>query len=439
MIALEYASGGELFDFIAFSKAFEEQITRTYFQQLIQGLHAAHSLKICHRDLKPENLLLDGNFELKICDFGLAKTMSEVLYTECGTKGYMAPELFGNTKGYDGFAVDVWACGVILFTMLTGFPPYMVPKRSDWWFEKLVSNRLYLFWQAHIRHFYFNEEIKDLLNKMYAHEPEKRIILGDIMKHKWYVGGALTGPELKKNMMKRKEKVENENSNLRKKKKQESIDSAKIVRGNKDAAESKEIPSHSPPSIILIDHDMCKGKKIQHVPSNSEDFSYTAQTDDDKKDSDDEKKDPAPIFKKSLMTVFTKFYCAKTPREVNSALVKVFAGLQIHHIGEKNYHYECSCETLKGTVKFHTTIYAHAEDNSKCIIECKKLEGYSISFRETYAAIRNEMDKYAEKREKVTSKIPEIEDSNVIGKYKDGKLLGEDSLGNHEKKVNKLH
>eukprot|EP01083_Nonionella_stella_P271465 919858_1 len=69
---LEFASGGELFDFLMFTGCFDEYASRSYFHQMISGLEAMHKLGIAHRDLKPENLLLDENYILKIADFGFA-------------------------------------------------------------------------------------------------------------------------------------------------------------------------------------------------------------------------------------------------------------------------------------------------------------------------------------------------------------------------------
>jgi serine/threonine protein kinase len=84
--------GGELFEFLNFTGSFDESIARTYFHQLIAGVECAHRAGVAHRDLKPENLLLDANFVLKLADFGFSNVFTSadhLMYTECGTPGYM--------------------------------------------------------------------------------------------------------------------------------------------------------------------------------------------------------------------------------------------------------------------------------------------------------------------------------------------------------------
>ena len=97
-IALELASGGELFDYVATTGRFDEQIARFYFRQLIEGLDYVHQKGITHRDLKPENVLYDSAFNLKIADFGFAAPIagrdgSGYNKTKLGTESYMAPEI----------------------------------------------------------------------------------------------------------------------------------------------------------------------------------------------------------------------------------------------------------------------------------------------------------------------------------------------------------
>ena len=94
-------------------------------QQIMAGLEYIHRSGVVHRDLKPENLLLDENRDIKIVDFGLSNqyAVGERLKTACGSPCYAAPEMIAG-KRYDSLGVDVWSCGIILFTMLCGFLPF---------------------------------------------------------------------------------------------------------------------------------------------------------------------------------------------------------------------------------------------------------------------------------------------------------------------------
>jgi serine/threonine-protein kinase Chk1 len=124
---------GELFDFILNLQmnmdmdGLPENTCRFLFTQIISGVEYLHGRGITHRDLKCDNIFLDQNASTRIADFGLSKIFSgegqSILTTRCGTLNHMAPELSAH-KAYDGPAVDVFACGVILFTMLTCLPPF---------------------------------------------------------------------------------------------------------------------------------------------------------------------------------------------------------------------------------------------------------------------------------------------------------------------------
>jgi len=222
LVVLELATGGELFEFLSYTGFFEESIARTYFHQLMSGVECCHSEGVVHRDLKPENLLLDDQFTLKIADFGFSNIVCsahKLMFTECGTPGYMAPEMIRNPKGYDGMKADIWACGVILFIMLAGFPPFQKPDLSDWWFNKLVNGKHALFWQAHSRSAYFSDQTKDFLNKILNPDPEKRISIADMKKHPWWKGTTITNVALVSELQRRKNTVDTVKSKEKEKKK----------------------------------------------------------------------------------------------------------------------------------------------------------------------------------------------------------------------------
>ena len=124
-IIMEYCKHGELFDYIVKNEKLSEEESSIFFYQLINGIEYIHSKGISHRDLKPENLLLAENKILKIIDFGLSHEFEgdELLKTKCGSPSYAAPEIIC-CPYYDGFKVDVWCCGIILYAMLCGYLPF---------------------------------------------------------------------------------------------------------------------------------------------------------------------------------------------------------------------------------------------------------------------------------------------------------------------------
>lgn len=137
-IVMEFAAGGDLREYLEDYRAahgeagLPEADARWFFQQLILGLDFCHQLGIAHQDIKLENALLDRTSPralLKLCDFGYsvrneASTGTVPCNRAVGTPDYMAPELLLSPTSYDGKAADVWACGVLLFTLLTGSFPF---------------------------------------------------------------------------------------------------------------------------------------------------------------------------------------------------------------------------------------------------------------------------------------------------------------------------
>lgn len=184
-IVLELVTGGELFDKIVSEGRFKDDTARFYFQQLCVGTKYCHDQGVCHRDLKPENLLLDGNDDLKISDFGLSALYEQgaetdratLLHTTCGTPNYVAPEVLAD-KGYDGAAADTWSIGVILYVFLAGFLPFDEPTMSALFRKIQKADYSFPSW--------FSNEVKALLEKILVVEPERRMTLEDIMKDPWF-------------------------------------------------------------------------------------------------------------------------------------------------------------------------------------------------------------------------------------------------------------
>ena len=204
-IVLELAAGGELFDYVATTGRFQETIARFYFRQLIEGLDYVHQKGIAHRDLKPENLLYDTAFNLKIADFGFAAPIagrdgSGKSNTRLGTENYMAPEIHMR-KPYLGPAVDLFACGIILFIIFTEHPPFSKAEPNDPFYRLICGNRADLFWKAHSRNKpngadFFSEDFKSLITAMLQFEPTHRLSMAEVKAHPWFNGPVATLEEV---------------------------------------------------------------------------------------------------------------------------------------------------------------------------------------------------------------------------------------------------
>ncbi|GLD64463.1 NUAK family SNF1-like kinase 2 [Lates japonicus] len=125
VIVMEYASRGDLYDYICDKRRITEREARHFFRQIVSAVHYCHQNGIVHRDLKLENILLDGNGNVKIADFGLSNLYhgDEYLQTFCGSPLYASPEIV-NGRPYRGPEVDTWSLGVLLYTMVHGTMPF---------------------------------------------------------------------------------------------------------------------------------------------------------------------------------------------------------------------------------------------------------------------------------------------------------------------------
>jgi len=208
----QLAPKGELFDYLMYTKKFNQPEAIALFHQLIAGLKAMHDAHIAHRDLKPENLLFDNQFNLKIADFGFSYHYQKgegpktAMRTELGTKGYMAPEIISNKKYTE--KADIFAAGVILFIMLAGFPPFQNAVATDWWFDKLQKKKYKLFWMAHERTASFSPEAKEILQAMLAPTEATRLDINQVKTTDFFNAKHLTPKELKDELKRRKQEVD---------------------------------------------------------------------------------------------------------------------------------------------------------------------------------------------------------------------------------------
>jgi protein-serine/threonine kinase len=238
-IVLEYASGGELFDYILNHRYLKDNSARRLFAQLVSGVGYLHKRGIVHRDLKLENLLLDRNRNIIITDFGFANTFDpheeltdeeelnlqdrdfvkrlgldkvksnglrkgDLMQTSCGSPCYAAPELVVSDSLYTGRKVDVWSCGVILvrtqrpdrpsvhgtnllflqYAMLAGYLPFDDDPANP---EGDNINLLYKYIVTTPLTFpeYVTPHARDLLRRILVPNPRKRADLFEVARHSW--------------------------------------------------------------------------------------------------------------------------------------------------------------------------------------------------------------------------------------------------------------
>lgn len=132
LMVMEYAGGGDLLRLIKRKGKLQESDAKFIFKQIAYGLAHIHCRSVIHRDIKLDNILLDCEKGVKICDFGVSKIIKkgQVIQEQCGTPAYLAPEIIID-KGYEGFFVDVWSLGVLLFAMLCGTVPFKASNLED--------------------------------------------------------------------------------------------------------------------------------------------------------------------------------------------------------------------------------------------------------------------------------------------------------------------
>ncbi|KFQ08993.1 Calcium/calmodulin-dependent protein kinase type II subunit beta, partial [Leptosomus discolor] len=184
-LIFDLVTGGELFEDIVAREYYSEADASHCIQQILEAVLHCHQMGVVHRDLKPENLLLASKLKgaaVKLADFGLAIEVEgdqQAWFGFAGTPGYLSPEVL--RKDPYGKAVDLWACGVILYILLVGYPPF--------WDED--QHRLYQQIKAGAYDFPSPEwdtvtpEAKDLINKMLTINPSKRITAAEALKHPW--------------------------------------------------------------------------------------------------------------------------------------------------------------------------------------------------------------------------------------------------------------
>ncbi|XP_043943760.1 NUAK family SNF1-like kinase 1 [Protopterus annectens] len=177
VIVMEYASKGELYDYINERRRLTERETRYFFRQIVSAVHYCHKNGIVHRDLKLENILVDENGNIKIADFGLSNLYhkDKFLQTFCGSPLYASPEIV-NGRPYRGPEVDSWALGVLLYTLVYGTMPF------DGFDHKNLVRQIS---SGEYREPTQPSDARGLIRWMLMVNPERRATVEDIANHWW--------------------------------------------------------------------------------------------------------------------------------------------------------------------------------------------------------------------------------------------------------------
>lgn len=180
----EYLEGGELFDYMKDHLKISEAMAFKIIEQILSAVNYLHKHNVIHRDIKPENIMLVSKNDpsrIKLIDFGTCKRFEkdQMFTSPIGSCFYMAPEqILGK---YDK-RVDIWACGIILYVLLVGYPPFNGNKDSDI-LSKIIEQPL-IFDTADWKD--LSKEIKNLVVGMLNRNPLKRITLRQIFEHFWF-------------------------------------------------------------------------------------------------------------------------------------------------------------------------------------------------------------------------------------------------------------
>jgi len=301
LLVLEYAPGGEIFDLLYYTDTLEPILARTYFRQLCSGVQCLHSLGIIHRDLKPQNLLLDEHYNLKITDFGLSKIIKDgdvstvKLSNPCvGTKGYQAPEIvhMNNTikqaksnkqdpgKAIEGLyytcSCDIFAMGVVLFILMTGYPPFKQADANDKWYKYIMKGDYQSFWRAH-RNSGLNKSETDLITRMLLFDLTKRITMTKICNHPWYKEDVLSSDELEQVLKLRHQEMElkrsmdeskqsilqpSERVTATKRPLLPNFEAAIVAKGFKVNRKAPALPDNVKPNIVRDIYTTCDAYKV---------------------------------------------------------------------------------------------------------------------------------------------------------------------------------
>jgi len=207
LLFMPFCNSGDLFGFVQQAGRFPEPMARFWFKQILEGLAHLQKMGVCHRDMSLENILIDEYTKSLVIDLGmclrvpylndngevgdvsgggLRRLIAPLI--PCGKPNYISPEVLTSEGPFDGFAIDMWACGVILFIMLVGLPPWEFARPEDPRYKMVTKGKLAKMlnsWQKPI-----SPEAADLLQRMLMENPRDRLSLMEVRDHPWVMEAA---------------------------------------------------------------------------------------------------------------------------------------------------------------------------------------------------------------------------------------------------------
>jgi len=201
LMFMPFCSSGDLFGFVQQAGRFQETMARFWFKQILEGVSHLQRMGVCHRDMSLENILVDEFKRSVVIDLGMclrvpyddgenvtdvsAGTLRRLMrpLIPCGKPNYISPEVLKSEEAFDGFAIDLWALGVILFIMLVGLPPWEFAREEDPRYRMVVKGgleRMLKSWDRAV-----SPLAADLLQKMLREDPRQRLSLIEIKDHPW--------------------------------------------------------------------------------------------------------------------------------------------------------------------------------------------------------------------------------------------------------------
>ena len=182
---LEYASNGNIFDYIYYKKSgFGEIYSKIIFSNIMEGVKFFHENNICHRDLKIENILLDKEFFPKICNFSFGCINSPDLKDFIGNINYSSPQIWENIP-YDGKKEDIFSLGVLLLVLVTGLFGFKKAANNDLYYKMIKNMDNDNYWKI-IKRTELSDKFKDLYLKMVAYNPNSRLNAEEVLNHSWF-------------------------------------------------------------------------------------------------------------------------------------------------------------------------------------------------------------------------------------------------------------